>query len=386
MNYFKNSIHYLFIFSFLIFVFGIFFQLDFGWYQSDYFRAHLPTMFWLHDPNLTIFQKINGIGHSASGLLPLWIMGFFETFVVHKAISICIFLITLVLILYKSFQINLKNYGFLLVSSLLISPTIISTVNWILPEIITLLIVVLFILFNEWILFSFFLSFFIPLGRQTFVIFPFIFYFFIFLNNKKIKLNDLFILSGGIAGIVFLYFFWSGLVPPSKQELHQSASFTSFTYGLILFSFYFIPLNIFYLAKKQLVLNSKLFYSIIFTIIILLLDRFLFPTNQIYGGFIFSKLRLYEPSIAFIIELIIISCFLYFNNFKIIGTVIFLAFVMAQTNFIFIRYTDFIFLSVLLLPLLNLKSLNNIDFQGIASSFYLIQLFSLVLHLKYYYL
>jgi hypothetical protein len=365
----SNKLPIFFLLNSFIFLIAFLYGADFGLYKSDYFLAHSIAMDHLHTGNDLIGQ-IRDIPNSASGVLPLWLYGFFSGLIIHKFITFVIFLYVLFLIYIKTHKKS-PAFGYLFMSTLLISPSMISSVTWCLPEIFTLAVFYTLVsLEDKYQFIRYFLAFITPLSRQTFIamIFSQIIY------NKNLK-EIFYQLIFATIGLLMLIKIWGGLVPPSKMDMHTNPSLKSFIMSQLIFSLYFLASNIENLFKGAAVLNPKkfvifLFLSSVIIFVNLQLDALAF------GGFIFSRLEDISLPISFLIETVCLAFYLYFSKRDIILFTLICSITLATTNLLFVKYTDFFIFSFLALGLNQYK---NEKMTQYAKSILLFQYFNFLL-------
>jgi len=75
------------ILPFFVFLICFLLELDFGAFKRDYYEAHSLGMDHLHSGN-NLVKLIYSIPNSASGVLPLYIYGFFKGYYLRKYVSL----------------------------------------------------------------------------------------------------------------------------------------------------------------------------------------------------------------------------------------------------------------------------------------------------------
>jgi hypothetical protein len=371
---------YFLYFNALIFFFLNLFSCDFGKYKVDYYQAHLRSMRFLHSEGPFI-DLVRDVPASASGVLPLWIYGFFDTYTQHYILSL-FFYFSVVLLIYFSNKSSLKDSKILIISSLLISPSVVSATIWNLPEVFSLLVVLFIILLpDKFAFFRFLFALIIPFCRQTFAALSFYRLFF----SKNIKAN-LFLVEVALTltSLLFLIYIWGGIVPKSRAEVHLTPSYKSFYLSILIFSLYFFfdnlekvrhyKFNFFSHNKKNL---------LIFFISFFLTALNLFAQPLYGGGFIFSRLEGLNVFLYFPLELFLIYFFFKLTSINVIFFVIFASLTFSTTNFLFMKYTDFYIFIFLGYTLMN-EFKNNDCILRYCRSIYVFEFFYLLLALIYY--
>lgn len=375
----KNLNLLIFIVGLIIFFLSYALSADFGKYRPDYFDAHLLGMKHLHTQG-NLFDLIKSIPNSASGILPLYIYGFFDSQFTHKILSLLFLFIIFFLIWINDLSKD-KNYALLFISSMLISPSIISSAVWCLPEIFSLMVFFLAcnFFYSRYYL-SVLLSFALPFCRQTFIVLiAYKAYFF----TKDIKaLRKIFFeLFFSSCAILILYLIWGGLVPPSKSAVHLTPSYKSFYISILIFGSYFLFDNV----RRINTLKSFPFIRLIFySVLSFFLTHFNFIQKPLLGGgFIFSRIE--DMKWAFIFDFIFLLFFLVQSS-GLVKFVVFLAsMTFSTTNYLFMKYTDFFIFAFLFLYYLK-PSYSNERFYDYAKSIFIFEVFYLFLSCLYYYL
>lgn len=371
----------LLIFSSSLLVFCVAFLVaaDFGKYKPDYFEAHLLGMKHLHESG-NIFDLIKSIPNSASGILPLYIYGFFDSQFSHKLLSLLFLFVIFFLIWINDLGKN-KNYALLFISSMLISPSIISSTVWCLPEIFSLMVFFLACnFFHSRYYLSVLLSFALPFCRQTFIVL--IAYKAYFFTKDITAFKKIFFeLFFSSCAILILYLIWGGLVPPSKSSVHLTPSYKSFYISTLIFGSYFLFDNI----RRINTLKSIPFISLIFySILSFVLTHINFIQKPLLGGgFIFSRIE--DMKWAFIFDFIFLLFFLVQSS-GLVKFIVFLASItFSTTNYLFMKYTDFFIFGFLFLYYLK-PSYSNERFYDYAKSIFIFEVFYLFLSYLHYYL
>lgn len=361
----------IFYISLLIFISLFLLSIDFGLYKSDYYLAHSITMNHLHEGS-NIIDQIYSIPNSASGVLPLWIYGFFNNFYHHKLLS---FMLCCALFYNLKLNIKDKNSFYLLSSLLLLSPSFISSAAWSLPEIFTITLFVYFSFLNSSSFYlKFILSVLIPFCRQTFFTLVIIH----FLESKNPK--NIFFIFGSLFGIFVLYLIWGGLVPPSKIQMHQNSfSLKSLTTSFLIISLYFLYYSYIKFINSNVISKKKIIISLSISAFLIFYSHISPPLE--YGGFIFSRLEKFS-SIFYLFEFLLLVWVLYFLPTKLFFYIFLISLTLSTSNFIFVKYIDFLLFSLIILIYIFKDS----DFILILKSFLFFQLFSLSLFLFYFYI
>jgi hypothetical protein len=371
----RNKFPFFFLLNGFIFSLAFLYGADFGLYKSDYFLAHSIAMNHLHASNDLIGQ-IKSIPNSASGVLPLWIYGFFNSLIIHKLITLGIFLYILFLIYIKTHK-KISEFGIIFMSILLISPSMISSVTWCLPEIFTLAVFYTLVsLENKFQYMRYFLAFITPLSRQTFIaiIFSQIIY------SKNLK--DIFCqLALAGAGLSMLIFIWGGLVPPSKIDMHTNPSVKSFIISQLIFSLYFLISNIENFLKTKHAINyKKIVISLLLSSVVIFINLHLEPLT--FGGFIFSRLEELSLPVSFVIEFLLLAFYLCFSNKDTLLFTLICSLTLSTTNLLFIKYTDFFIFAFLAFGLN--RSEHALKMKQYAKSILFFQYFSfLLMNIRY---
>ena len=357
----------------LVFLVCYLFGLDFGAFKRDYFEAHSLAMDHLHT-SFDILKLLKTIPNSASGVLPLYFYGFFKGFYTRKIVSLFVFIAILLLPLFKN---KFSKTSIYIASALLISPMMISSTSYVLPEVFALLVLyILFSTINSNIYLASIFAFFVPLSRQTFVvhIFQQLFY----KENNKIKILLIGFMS--FLGLLSLYLIWGALVPPKLIKVHMTPSLKAALNSILIISLYFLP-NTFWMIFKSPNNIKKINYkAIIFSFLITIINLNL---NNLYGGgYFFSRIENYNIYVSFIIEFILL--YLFFINIKtevLIFTVVSMV-SFSTTNYMFLKYIDFYIFSFLGFTLIS----NETDekYENIAKSVFYFEIFSLLVSLIYY--
>ena len=375
----KNTILSIFSLSLLIFCFAFLMSSDFGKYKPDYFEAHLLGMRHLHGPE-NIFDLIRSIPNSASGVLPLYIYGFFDSQLTHKFLSL-LSLFTIFFLIWINDLSRSKNYALVFISSMLISPSVISSAVWCLPEIFSLMIFFLAcnFFYSRYYL-SLLFSFALPFCRQTFIILT-AYKAFLFIKETSLLRKIFFELFFSSCALLILYLIWGGLVPPSKAAVHQTPSYKSFYISILIFSSYFLFDNIQRLNTLKLISYQKLIFYSFFC---LLLTHFNFIQKPLLGGgFVFSRIE--DMKWAFIFDFIFLLFFLLQSSGLVKSFVFLASLTFSTTNYLFMKYTDFFIFGFLFLYYVR-PVYSNERFYDYVKSIFVFEVFYLSLSYIYYYL
>ena len=360
---------------FLFFFIAYFLSLDFGAFEGDYSGAHLLTMIHLHK-EASFIELLKTIPNSASGVLPLWLFGFFENYLMHKLVSLFIFFIMIFIIWYVT---RFNEYGRYFTLALLTSPMIISGTAWAMPEIFGLFATILvFSLSLKQAKSAIILSTLVPLARQTFIVLIVGRLFFIPKNFKTYVLMCLF---AGIA-LIFLIYVWNGLVPPNLSR-HYTASIKSSIIALLIFSMYFTYDNLINLYKSSINL-FRLTISLIFAIIIVLIGINEPPLDA--GGYFFSRLEIKNLILTSLFEIILLSLFFYQTKLNTILFILFVSLSFVTTNVMFLKYVDFYFFCFLAYGISDIDPSFKKLFTNYSKSCFIFQIFSITTATIYYYI
>jgi hypothetical protein len=363
----------LLLLSASIFLLSFFLGLDFGAFKRDYFEAHSLAMDHLHlSQNIILLLKT--IPNSASGVLPLYIYGFFKSFYLRKLLSFFFFSTIAVLLLQKN---NFSKTSVYISCALLISPMMISATSWVLPEVFALLsLYVLFAYTNSNIYIASITAFLVPLSRQTFVVhfFQQLFY----KENNILKI--VFIGFMSFLGLLLLYFIWGGLVPPKLIKVHMTPSLKPALNSLLIISLYFIPYYIWTIKESsQLVLKIN-YKAILISLLLIFLNL---SQNDLYGGgYFFSRIEKYNIYISFILEFILLYLFFVTATREILLFTFISMLSFSTTNYMFLKYVDFYIFSFLGFTLINKQ--NDLKFERIAKSVFYFEIFSFFISIIYY--
>lgn len=369
----KNIKNYILVFlSLIIFLILVYIEKDFGAYKPDYFQAHSLAMSHLHG-SLDIITLLQTIPNSASGMLPLWIYGFIDNFYLRRGLSILFVLIILLLVYFYAPNEEYKKYT---LSSVALSPMLISATTWVLPEVFALLLIYMIHAFNRFPLVTLPLSLMLPWARQTFIV-PLI------LRGAFNPINKLYFFINtilAIAGLGVLYLIWGSLVPPNLTKVHLTPGIKSVIYALLIFSLYFLYSNV------KAVFNefkpTKFLISIAISSIIVTLN---FYSQGVYGGgYIFSRIENLIPYTAFIIEIALLTLLFYKTKTSVLIFCIGSSISFCTTNYMFLKYVDFYVLAFLSFGLSDIDEKNKLLFGSYAKSICAFQIFSLGLSFLYY--
>ena len=369
----KLTLFGLVIFFILNFISGV----DFGAFERDYFKAHSLGMDHLHSSG-NIFQLIQTIPNSASGVLPLWFYGITKSIYLRKIISlIIVFLITYVI----ASKTKLDNFGRYFIYSLLISPMIISSATWVLPEIFALLMVVIYFSLSQihWLI-LFIVGFCIPLSRQTFIIFPPL----SLISRSAYDMKT--IIQYGLPptlGLALVYLIWGGLVPPRLMKVHYTPSVLAPIYALLIISLYTFYYHCKYFISNRFDLRKFLLSSIISGVIIAI--SFLCQP-VLGGGYIFSRLQ-EASTIGFcIITYVLLTSLLYSARKKAVFIFLIMSLSFITTNYMFLKYID-IYMFCFLATGLTIYNSETTDilYEDYAKSTLIFELISYLVSSLYYY-
>lgn len=365
----------------LIFCGAFFFALywlgaDFGKFSIDYQEAHSISMLHLHQEG-NIPELLRTIPNSASGVLPLWLYGFFDGFLTHKIISLCVFLGVIALVLNAT---RLNKYGRYFIMALLLSPMMISATAWILPEIFALLTVVLVCsLTVNHPKAAVIVSALVPLSRQTFIVLLAGRFFF------RPKSLNVYFASALIASLSLssLVYIWGGLVPPKLINVHITPSLKSSVVGLLTFSLYFFYQNITTL-KNSPIDWSRLTISIIVAVVLIWIN--LLQPSLFGGGYIFSRIEARNLLLAGIFETALLTLFFYKTKINTIIFFLFASLSFGTTNYIFLKYVDFYIFAFLAFGISDIDEQSKQSYTDYARSCFMFQLFSISMAILYYYI
>jgi hypothetical protein len=375
----KNLTLLIFSFSLIIFFLSYSLSADFGKYKPDYFEAHLLGMKHLHTQG-NLFDLIKTIPNSASGVLPLYIYGFFDSQFFHKLLSL-ISLFSIFVLIWINDSSRKHEYSFLFISAMLISPSVISSTVWCLPEIFTLLVFFLACNFfsNKFYL-SLLFSFALPFCRQTFIVLialKSIFFIKQLSILKKIFLELLF----ASCALLILYIIWGGLVPPSKASVHLTPSYKSFYISILIFSSYFLYDNI---RRFNLLRFISINWLIFYAAFSFLLTYYNFLQKPLLGGgFIFSRIE--EMKLSFMFDYTFLLFFLLQSSWRVKIFVFLASLTFSTTNYLFMKYTDFFVFAFLFLYYLK-PAYSKERFYEYVKSIFIFEGFYLLLSYIYYYL
>lgn len=349
---------------------------DFGKFALDYQEAHSISMLHLHQEG-NIRELLRTIPNSASGVLPLWLYGFFDGFITHKIISLCVF-IGVIALVFNSTRLN--KYGRYFIMALLLSPMMISATAWILPEIFALLTMVLVCsLTVNHPKAAVILSALVPLSRQTFIVLLAGRFFF------RPKSLNVYFASALIASLSLssLVYIWGGLVPPKLMNIHITPSLKSSVVGLLTFSLYFFYQNITTL-KNSPVDWSRLTISIIIAVVLIWIN--LLQPSLFGGGYIFSRIEASNLLFAGIFETALLTLFFYKTKINTIIFFLFASLSFGTTNYIFLKYVDFYIFAFLAYGISDIDEQSKQSYTNYARSCFMFQLFSISTAIIYYYI
>lgn len=361
----------------VFFILNFIYAVDFGAFKRDYYEAHSLGMDHLHS-SLNIFNLMKTIPNSASGVLPLWLYGNTESFYLRKIFSLIIVFIIVYVVAYKT---KLNKFGKYFIYSLLISPMIISSATWMLPEVFALLMLIIYLSFSQihWLV-RFLFGFCIPLSRQTFVIFPPLYV----LSRSTYDIKTL--VTYGlppILGLTFLYIVWGGLVPPRLAKVHYSQSILAPIYALLIISLYTFYHHIKYFISSRFDLSKFLLSSAVSLIVIIIC---LFSKPLLGGGYIFSRLQETNTIGFCILAYILLISLLYSGRKKAIFIFLVMSLSFITTNYMFLKYVDlymFCFLATGVIPF-DSQTID-IPYKDYAKSIFIFEIISYIISIIYYY-
>ncbi len=367
----------LVVFSICLFIFlvSFLFGADFGKFEPDYFAAHSITMRHLHGPG-DILNLLRTIPNSASGVLPLWLFGFVGGIFTHKLLSLCIFLTIIGLIWHAT---KPDDYGYYFILGALLSPMMMSATAWVLPELFALLLVVLFCkLTKNHRYVALMIAPLVPLSRQTFIVFLGARLLFLPKNLGAYLLGCV-LAAGALGGLAYV---WGGLVPPRLAGVHLTPSLKPAIVSFLIFTLYF-AVHSFRVCVQTPFNRWRAAGSILASIVAVIVGLNADPL--LGGGYIFSRLELLNLPLAVIIEITLISTFLYANKLSTIGFVLISSISFSTTNYMFLKYIDFYFFAFLSYGLSDIGEQYKKYFLEYAYSGLIFQIFSLTLALVYYF-
>jgi hypothetical protein len=371
----KNRLNYIAIACCAIFFLAAFsLGADFGKFAPDYYAAHSIAMSHLHQDGQfkTLLQTIP---NSASGVFPLWLFGFFEGFLIHKVISLCV-LLGVIVIIWRATHLN--EYGRYFIMSMLLSPMIISATAWVLPEMFALLSVVLVCLLTvRHPKAAVILSAIVPLSRQTFIVLLAGRLFF----RPKNLIAYFASMAMALLGLALLVFVWGGLVPPKLAGVHLTPSLKSPIVALLIFSLYFVYQNLKALRESPADWK-RLNFSLVVAVVIVLIG--LNQSPLLGGGYIFSRIEARNFLLAGIFETALLTLFFYKTKINVIVFFVLASLSFGTTNYMFLKYVDFYFFAFLAYGLSDISREFKQLFAEYAFSGFVFQIFSLVTAIVFY--
>jgi hypothetical protein len=348
---------------------------DFGKFRPDYFEAHSLGMRHLHR-HAPFQELVRTIPNSASGVLPLWLYGFVDGLAAHQMVSLGVFFSLLVLIALKR---RLDAFAVHYLAALLLSPMIVSSVTWALPEMFALwLVLVVFALPDRLAPLSIGLAALVPWGRQTFV--THIGNRFFFLTKGGVPR---FLLEGfaSACGLFVLYRIWDGLVPPKLAKVHLSPSLKSFTLAMTVFSLYFTYDNLQRIRAHPL-RGWRL--PVAFAAAGVLVATNLAAPSLHGGGYLFSRLEGWSLPMAAVIECGLLTLFFFASDLRLIVWTVISSASFATTNYLFLKYIDFYVFAFLGYGLTRLTPAVRCTFDQYARSVFVFECFSLPIAYIFY--
>jgi len=357
-----------------IFLIAYMLGADFGKFQPDYYFAHSITMSHLHRDG-DFLQLLRTIPNSASGVFPLWLFGFFKGFQLHKIMSLCVF-IGIVTIIWRATRLNMYGYYYLM--ALLLSPMMISATAWVLPEVFTLLTVVLvFMLTINHPNIAVLLSPLVPISRQTFIV-HLAGRLFFRPKNTVVFIAMCVMATLALASLVYV---WGGLVPPKLRGVHLTPSIKSPINALLIFSLYFTYHNVSLLNKMPINLK-KLAISVGVGSILVWMG--LHQPPLLGGGYIFSRIEAKSIILSGLIETLLLTLFFYKTKINTIVFIILASMSFITTNYMFLKYVDFYFFAFLAFGISDINERFHIIFTEYARSGFMFEMFSLLVAGMYY--
>ena len=374
---------------------------DYGAFKRDYFEAHLLGMEHLGQIEV-FFDQLITIPNSASGVIPLTIMGLLDDYAQRYTMNIVVLLATLIVLFKKS-----KTDNFLLfLTFITLSPTFMSSLKWVLPEVMSIcFMLLLFSLNNKYNIIRYLMSMFVPLFRQTFIVF-------LALQgvlevgkkikdrfderpkekfNLKFELSEyretLIQLAFGAIGLGFLYYFWGGLVPPKLAAVHNTFSVKASLNAFLIFGLYFgvFCVRSFFTHSSQFS-GPKLTFCVLGASLFCL--AYFNSEALMGGGYVFSRFELMFPVLIYVLLFVYVSMLLYFLPIPILVTLIVLSFSFITTNHMYLKYVDqymiLLFGYFIVSPQVKVRLFSNTMITSMMYSFVAFQSISLVLAHNYY--
>lgn len=358
----------------IIFMGAYWLGADFGKFEPDYYQAHALTMSHLHQGG-DFLQLLRTIPNSASGVFPLWLFGFFEGFAAHKFMSLCVFG-SIVFAVWYATQLN--EYGRYFIMALLLSPMMISATAWVLPEIFSLLVVVVVcILSVNYPIFAVVLSALVPLCRQTFIV---------LLGGRLFfwpKNFAALIATGLVSSLALatLAYVWGGLVPPKLAGVHLTPSIKSPIVALLIFSLYFVYQNIAKLRSAP-INPARIVLSLIAAVMLVWIG--LNQPPLLGGGYVFSRIESRSLLAAGIFEAALLTLFFYQTRINTIVFFVLASISFGTTNYMFLKYVDFYFFAFLAYGLSDINEKLRPAFIDYARSGFVFQLVSILAAIAFY--
>jgi hypothetical protein len=303
------------------------------------------------------------------------LFGFFEGILIHKTISLFVFLSIIAVVFWAT---RLNDFGRYFIMALLLSPMMISSTAWILPEIFALLTVILvcFLTVN-YPKIAVMLSVLVPLSRQTFIV---LLAGRLFFRPKNIMLYMATVIMASLA-LISLVSIWGGLVPPRLTGVHLTPSLKSPIVALLIFSLYFFFHNLTKLRDSPSHW-SRLTFSIIAAVFLVWVG--LSQPPLLGGGYIFSRIEAHNLLIAGIFEAVLLTLFLYKAKVNVIIFFLLASISFGTTNYMFLKYIDFYFFAFLAYGISDIDEHNGQTFTNYAKSGFVFQLFSISLAILFY--
>lgn len=347
---------------------------DLGKFQPDYFLAHSLAMAHLHRDG-DFLELLRTIPNSASGVFPLWLYGFVHGFAVHKFISLCVFAAVVALV-WRGTAMN--EYGRYFVLALLVSPMMISSTAWVLPEMFALLVTLLVFVLSTahpWLAVG--LSALVPLSRQTFIVMLGGRLFF-WPKNLLAYFGMCVVAAVALAALVFV---WGGPVPPNLAKVHMTPSVKAPIVALLIFSLYFLYQNV--QGLRDAPMNPpRLATSLAIALVLVWIG--LRQPPLLGGGYIFSRIEARSLVAAGVFETALLTLFFYRTRLNTIVFFVLASLSFGTTNFMFLKYVDFYFFAFLGYGLSDISEKLKPVFTDFARSGFVFQLFSIATAVVFY--
>ena len=392
------------IIFFLIVVFGIALQAsspDYGAFERDYFQAHLLGMEHLGQIDI-FFDQLVSIPNSASGVIPLTIMGLFDGYEQRYVINILMLMLTL-FVFFKKSQIN---HFLLFLSFIIFSPTFMSSLKWLLPEVMSIsFVLLLFSLHRRHKLSRYLMSIFVPLFRQTFIVFLALEGLLDFGKKLKDKFENGAVatlelkfavtpyretiaqLAFGSIGLGFLYYFWGGLVPPKLAAVHNTFSVKASLTAFLIFGLYFSLFCIQKLFKLNSMPSTRKIV-ICLTAAVLFCLAYYHSEALAGGGYVFSRFEVIFPASVYLMLFVYVSLLLLFLPMPVLLSLIFFSLSFITTNHMYLKYVDQYMILLFGYFIVSRRAtgylFSNREFDSLMSSFVAFQIASLALAHYYY--